>query len=139
MTSMLAEVPTRAESCPHSLSYCMNLGRWAEEWWSGSTPPTRVDPNFVGGRVGGRETCPQTNQTMQGCPLVVTLRKLPCLRPSPGGQQAGSLRKHKEQEAQRDSGSLRAETPRRPRGAYSRSSARGGRLRRTSRGFLPPT
>lgn len=61
MTSMLAEVPTRAESCPHSLSYCMNLGRWAEEWRSGSTPPTRVDPNLVGGGWEGNTPSNQPN------------------------------------------------------------------------------
>lgn len=96
----------------------MNLGRWAEEWGSGSTPPTRVHPNFVGGGGGGKHAlkptkCPQTNQTVQRCPLVVTLRKRPCLRPSPGRQQVTRLRKHEEEEeeAQTDSGSLRADTP----------------------------
>lgn len=50
---------------------------------------------------------------MQRCPLVVTLRKRPCLRPSPGRQQVTRLRKHEEEEeeAQTDSGSLRADTP----------------------------
>lgn len=43
---------------------------------------------------------------------MVTLRKLPCLRPSPGRQQVRRLRKHEEEEeAQTDSGSLRADTP----------------------------
>lgn len=73
-------------------------------------PSHKSAPKLCGGG-GGRETCPQTNQTVQGCPLVVTLRKRPCLRPSPGRQQVRRLRKHEEEEAQTDSGSLRADTP----------------------------
>lgn len=111
--------------------------------------PPKVDPNFE--REKKKKNSPHTSQTMQGRPLVVTLRKPSRLRPSPGPvggratwRPAGCrLRKHKEYEAQRhgqrfsENPNTRAADARRP-GAYGRSGAPGRAAPRNTEG-LPST